>query len=137
MVNQMANGNANKSVNYEKFFSTGDTNAKQAFYLIGKYCGQVMTAAEKYYADKGESNKFRDQMAKLITARMTYRVYILISNACDEMAIKDDWELFTTGGDHKQAMAQSEYYMPDSKKKIRMAPEEANQAFSLGLWQKI
>ena len=79
----MANGNANKSVNYEKFLY-GETNVKQAFYLLGKYCGQVMTAAEKYYADKGESNKFRDQMAKLITARMTYRVYILISKSVSE-----------------------------------------------------
>jgi hypothetical protein len=133
----MANTTANKSVNNEKFFSTGDTNAKQAFYLLGQYCGQVMTAAEKYYADKGEPNKFRDKMARLITARMTYRVYGLIANACDEMAIKADWALFKMSGDHKQAMAQSEYYMPDGEKKIKMAPEEANQAFSLGLWQKI
>jgi hypothetical protein len=46
-----------------------------------------MTSAEKYYAEKGEANSLQDKMSRLFTQRMTYRIYILVSNACDEMAV--------------------------------------------------
>jgi len=46
-----------------------------------------MTSAEKYYAEKGEANSLQDQMSRLFTQRTTYRIYILVSNACDEMAV--------------------------------------------------
>lgn len=77
-------------------------------------------------------------MTKLFTQRMTYRTYNLVSNACDEMAVKCNVQLFREeGGEHKQFMIQSDCYLQKDKKKVKMSVEDANAAFSLGLWQKI
>ena len=122
----------------KKFFGDGDANAKKAFFLLGRYCNKVIASAEKYYIDKGEENSFQDKITKLFTQRMSYRIYNLVSNACDEMAVKCNSQLFREeSGEHKQLMIQSDYYLQEDKKKIKMPVEDANTAFSLGLWQKI
>jgi hypothetical protein len=90
------------------------------------------------YVEKGEENGFQDKVTKLFTQRMSYRIYNLVSNACDEMAVKCNSQLFREeSGEHKQFMIQSDYYLQEDKKKIKMPIEDANTAFSLGLWQKI
>lgn len=122
----------------KKFFGEGDSNAKRAFFQLGRYCKKVMESAEKYYAEKGENNSFQNKVTRLFTQRMTYRIYILVSNACDEMAIKCNFQLFKEeGGEHKQLMVQSDYYLQEDKKKVKMPVEDANTAFSLGLLQEI
>jgi hypothetical protein len=69
---------------------------------------------------------------------MSYRIYTLVSNACDEMAVKCNNQLFREeAGEHKQFMIQSDYYLQEDKKKIKMPVEDANTAFSLDLWQEI
>ncbi len=122
----------------KKFFGDGDANAKKAFFLLGRYCNKVMKSAETYYAEKGEENSFQDKVTKLFTQRMTYKTYNLVSNACDEMAVKCNSQLFREeAGEHKQFKIQSDYYLQEDKKKIKMPVEDANTAFSPGLWQKI
>ncbi len=97
-----------------------------------------MKSAEEYYAEKGEENGFHDKITKLFTQRMTYRIYNLVSNACDEMAVKCNNQLLREeAGEHKQLMIQSDYYLQEDKKKVKMSIEDPNTAFSLGLWQKI
>jgi len=64
-----------------------------------------MASAEKYYVDKAEENGFQDKITKLFTQRMSYRIYNLVSNACDEMAVKCNSQLFREeAGEHKQLM---------------------------------
>jgi hypothetical protein len=71
-----------------------------------------MASAEKYYIEKGKENCFQDKITRLFTQRMSYRIYNLVSNACDEIAVKCNSQLFREeGGEHKQFMIQSDYYL--------------------------
>ncbi len=87
---------------------------------------------------KGEENSFQDKITKLFIQRMTYKTYNLVSNACDEIAVKCNSQLFREESEgHKQFKIQSDYYLQEDKKKVKMPVEDVNTAFSPGLWQKI
>lgn len=61
----------------------------------------------------------------------------LVSNACDEMEVKCNIQLFKEEkGKYNQFMIQSDYYLQEDKKKVKMPVEDANTVFSLGVWKK-
>jgi hypothetical protein len=120
----------------KEFFDDGDTNAKKAFFLLGRYCCEVMLNAEEYYATRGKQNDFKDKIISLIACHMTYRQYTIISKACDEMAIKCDWRLFyEMSGESKKYIIQSECFKEEGEK-ISISMDDANTAFNLGMTKK-
>jgi hypothetical protein len=117
----------------EKFFSTGDTNGKRAFFLLGQYAKRVMEAEEKKVAESGEENKFQKKLVKQIGYNMSYRNFMLTLKLLDGEALIINPDLFTKcSGICKQYLINAE--CTTDKKALKA--EDANLAFSLGMYQK-
>jgi len=117
----------------EKFFNAGDSNAKKAFFMLGQYCKKVMECQEKQIAENGGEDVFQAKMTRLATSNMTYRVFSALTKLLDDTALKCNSKLFfACSGQCKQLMIQSD--LPSEKKALPV--EDANTAFSLGLYQK-
>jgi hypothetical protein len=117
-----------------KFFNAGDVNAKRAFFYIGNYTRKVMECQEKVVAEQGGEDAFHAKITRLATSNMNYRVFTLIAKLLDDTALKCNSKLFfACSGQCKQYMIQSD--LPTNKRAI--SPEDANIAYSLGLYQKM
>ncbi len=133
------NGNVEKSTveQYfaanEKFFNTGDVNAKKAFFMLGQYCRRVAEAEEKKMAESGTESKFQARLAREISNNMSYRSFTIIMKLLDSAALKCNPTLFyKCSGACKELMINSELI---SNKKA-LSAEDGNMAFSLGMYQK-
>ena len=116
-----------------KFFNAGDSNAKKAFFMLGQYSKKVMECNEKQIAENGGEDVFQAKMTRLATSNMTYRVFSALTKLLDDTALKCNSKLFfACSGQCKQLMIQSD--LPSEKKALPV--EDANTAFSLGMYQK-
>jgi hypothetical protein len=116
-----------------KFFGTGDSNGKKAFFSLGQYCHKVMDCHEKSVAEKGTEDQFEKKLTQLVTSNMTYRVFSQLNKLLDTEALKCNPKLFQScSGQCKQYLIQADFV---SDKKA-LPVEDANTAFSLGLYQK-
>lgn len=116
-----------------KFFESGDSNAKKAFFLLGQYTKKVMECQEKVVAEAGTEDKFQKRLTNLVRSNMTYRVFAELNKLLDDMALRCNPKLFyTCSGVSKQFMINAD--LPTDKKALQV--EDANTAFSLGLCQK-
>jgi hypothetical protein len=117
----------------KKFFATGDINGKKACFTLGMYCRKVMELAEKHIAEAGKEDKFEKQLSRLVTSNMTYRVFSSMAKLLDDMALRCNSKLFQQcSGQCKQYLINSDF-VTDKK---ALSAEDANTAFSLGLYQK-
>jgi hypothetical protein len=116
-----------------KFFGTGDSDAKKAFFLLGQYTKKVMECQEKQVAENGKEDKFQAQLTRLVTSNMTYRVFTSLAKLLDDTALRCNPKLFySCSGAAKQCMIQSDFVAD----KTKLSVEDANTAFSLGMFQK-
>lgn len=116
-----------------KFFESGDSNGKKAFFALGQYTRKVLECLEKQVAENGGEDKTQAQITRLATGNMTYRVFSAFSKLLDTIALKCNPKLFQScSGACKQYMIQADF--PSDKKAL--AVEDANTAFSLGMYQR-
>lgn len=117
----------------EKFFNTGDVNAKKAFFMLGQYCRKVSEAQEKKMAESGTESKFQARLAREISNNMSYRSFTIIMKLLDAAALKHNPTLFyRCSGTCKELMINSN--LVSDKKALSV--EDGNMAFSLGLYQQ-
>lgn len=117
----------------EKFFNTGDINAKKAFFMLGQYCRKVSEIEEKQIAESGTESKFQARLAREISNNMSYRAFTIIMKLLDAAALKHNPQLFyKCSGACKELMINSN--LVSDKKSLKN--EDANMAFSLGLYQQ-
>lgn len=117
-----------------KFFNNGDANGKKAFFCLGQYTRRVMEAEEKRVAEAGVENKFQAKVTKQATYNMSYRNFTLMLKLLDGTSLNCNPELFTKcSGACKQYIINSE--CTTDKKALKA--EDANLAFSLGMYQKL
>lgn len=117
----------------EKFFNTGDVNAKKAFFVLGQYCRKVSEIEEKQIAESGTESKFQKRLAREISNNMSYRAFTIIMKLLDAAALKHNPTLFyKCSGACKELMINSD--LVSDKKALGV--EDANMAFSLGLYQQ-
>jgi valyl-tRNA synthetase len=136
----MTNTNANKISSAEeyftqngKFFNNGDTNGKRAFFTLGQYCRKVMECQEKAVSENGKQDKFQAQVTRLAASNMTYRIFSALTKLLDATALTCNSKLFQScSGACKQYLIQADF-LSDKK---ALSVEDANTAFSLGLYQK-
>jgi len=134
MTNQKIDSMEQYFEEHAKFFETGDSNGKKAFFALGQYTRKVMECLEKTVAEDGGENKTHIQITRLTTSNMTYRVFSALSKLLDTVAIKCNPKLFQTcSGACKQYMIQADF-LTDKK---ALATEDANTSFSLGMYYKI
>lgn len=133
------NGNIEKSKveqyfeSNAKFFGTSDINAKKAFFMLGQYCRKVTEIEEKQMAESGEESKFQKRLAREISNNMSYRNFTIIMKLLDSAALKCNPTLFyKCSGACKELMINSN--LVSDKKALSV--EDANMAFSLGLYQQ-
>jgi len=101
--------------------------------MLGQYCKKVMECNEKQIAENGGEEVFQAKMTRLATSNMTYRVFSALTKLLDDTALRCNSKLFfACSGSCKQLMTQSD--LPSDKKALPV--EDANTAFSLGLFQK-
>jgi len=116
-----------------KFFESGDSNGKKAFFLLGQYTRKVMECQEKLVAENGGEDKYQKRLTSLVRSNMTYRVFAELNKLLDDIALKCDSKIFYNySGLSKQYMINAE--LPTDKKALPV--EDSNTAFSLGLCQK-
>lgn len=116
-----------------KFFESNDSNGKKAFFCLGQYCRKVMECEEKRVAESGEENKFQARIVKQAAYNMSYRNFTLMLKLLDGTALTCNPDLFTKcSGACKQYLINAECI--SDKKALK--PEDANMAFSLGMYQK-
>lgn len=116
-----------------KFFGIGDSNGKKAYFALGQYTRKVFECLEKQVAENGGEDKTQAQITRLATSNMTYRVFSSLSKLLDTVALKCNSKLFQScSGSCKQFMIQADF--PSNKKALPV--EDANTAFSLGMYQK-
>lgn len=116
-----------------KFFGTSDSNGKKAYFALGQYTRKVMECMEKQVAENGGENKNQAQITRLATSNMTYRIFSALSKVLDTVALTCNPKLFQScSGACKQYMIQADF--PTDKKALSI--EDANTAFSLGMYQK-
>ncbi len=117
----------------EKFFNTGDVNAKKAFFMLGQYYRKVAECKEKQIAESGTESKFQARLAREISNNMTYRAFTIIMKLLDDASLKCNQTLFyKCSGACKELMINSNLV---SDKKA-LSTEDGNMAFSLGLYQQ-
>ena len=117
----------------EKFFNTGDVNAKKAFFMLGQYCKKVAECEEKKMAESGIESKFQARLAREISNNMSYRSFTIIMKLLDGTALKCNPALFyKCSGACKELMINSN--LVSDKKSL--STEDGNMAFSLGLYQQ-
>jgi hypothetical protein len=116
-----------------KFFGSGDSNAKKAFFMLGQYAKRVMESEEKKMAESGTESKFQARLAREISNNMTYRAFTIIMKLLDGASLKCNPILFyKCSGACKELMINSNLV---SDKKA-LSTEDGNMAFSLGLYQQ-
>ncbi|KKG83067.1 hypothetical protein [Methanosarcina mazei] len=117
----------------EKFFNSGDVNAKRAFFMLGQYCRKVSEIEEKQIAESGTESKFQARLAREISNNMSYRSFTIIMKLLDAAALKCNPTLFyKCSGACKELMINSN--LVSDKKALSV--EDGNMAFSLGLYQQ-
>ncbi len=117
----------------EKFFNSGDVNAKKAFFMLGQYYRKVAECEEKKMAESGTESKFQARLAREISNNMTYRAFTIIMKLLDGASLKCNPQLFyKCSGACKELMINSDLV---SNKKA-LSAEDGNMAFSLGLYQQ-
>jgi hypothetical protein len=117
----------------DKFFGTGDSNGKKAFFALGQYCRKVMECHEKSVAENGTEDKFQKKLTQLAMSNMTYRVFSSMAKLLDDEALRCNPKLFQScSGACKQYLIQADF-VADKK---ALSVEDGNTAFSLGLYQK-
>lgn len=117
----------------EKFFNTGDINAKKAFFMLGQYCRKVSEIEEKQIAESGTESRFQARLTREISNNMSYRAFTIIMKLLDATALKCNPTLFyKCSGACKELMINSDLV---SNKKA-LSAEDGNMAFSLGMYQK-
>ena len=115
------------------FLTPGTATQKKAFFMLGQYAKKVMECNEKQIAENGGEDVFQAKMTRLATSNMTYRVFSALTKLLDDTALRCNSKLFfACSGSCKQLMIQSD--LPSDKKALPV--EDANTAFSLGLYQK-
>lgn len=115
-----------------KFFNSGDVNGKKAFFCLGQYTRRVMESEEKRVAEAGGENKFQARITKQAAYNMSYRNFTLMLKLLDGTALICNPDLFTKcSGACKQFIINSECV--SDKKALKT--EDANMAFSLGMYQ--
>jgi hypothetical protein len=116
-----------------KFFGTGDSNGKKAYFALGQYTRKVMECMEKQVAESGKENRNQKQITRLVTSNMTYRIFSALVKVLDTVALTCNPKLFQScSGLCKQYMINADF--PSDKKALPI--EDANTAFSLGMYQK-
>jgi hypothetical protein len=116
-----------------KFFGSNDINGKKAFFCLGQYTRRVMESEEKRVAESGEENKFQAKITKQAAYNMSYRNFTLMLKLLDSNALLNNPELFTKcSGACKQYVINAEF----TNDKKALSTEDANMAFSLGMYQK-
>jgi hypothetical protein len=116
-----------------KFFESGDSNGKKAFFLLGAYCRKVMECQERNVAEAGTDDRYQKRLTSLVRSNMTYRVFAELNKLLDDIALKCDTKIFYNySGLPKQYMILAD--LPTDKKALPF--EDSNTAFSLGLCQK-
>lgn len=101
--------------------------------MLGQYCKKVRECMEKQVAENSGEDAFQTKMTRLATSNMTYRVFSSLAKLLDDTALRCNAKLFfACSGQCKQLMIQSD--LPSDKKALPI--EDANTAFSLGLYQK-
>lgn len=116
-----------------KFFGNGDSNGKKAFFCLGQYTKKVMDCHEKSVAETGGEDKFQKKLTKLATSNMTYRVFNELVKLMDIEALICNPKIFQScSGVCKQYLINSDFVVD----KKALAVEDANNAFSLGLYQQ-
>jgi hypothetical protein len=115
-----------------KFFSNNDSNGKKAFFALGQYCRRVMECEEKRLAESGEENAFQKKITKQATYNMSYRNFTQMMKLLDTTALTCNPDLFKKcSGLAKQYVINAEF----TSDKKALSTEDANMAFSLGLYQ--
>ncbi|MFZ2498769.1 hypothetical protein [Methanosarcina sp.] len=116
-----------------KFFGSGDINGKRAFFTLGQYCRKVMECEEKRLAETGEENTFQKKITKQATYNMSYRNFTQMMKLLDGTALTCNPDLFKKcSGLAKQYVINAEF----TTDKKALSTEDANMAFSLGLYQQ-
>lgn len=116
-----------------KFFESGDAAGKKAYFALGQYTRKVFECLEKQVAENGKEDKTQAQITRLVTSNMTYRVFSALGKLLDTVALTCNPKLFQScSGACKQYMIQADF--PTDKKALPV--EDANTAFSLGMYQK-
>lgn len=117
----------------EKFFNTGDVNAKKAFFMLGQYYRKVAECEEKQIVESATESKFQARLTREISNNMSYRAFTIIMKLLDSAALKCNPQLFyKCSGACKELMINSDLV---SNKKA-LSTEDGNMAFSLGLYQQ-
>lgn len=116
-----------------KFFGQGDSNGKKAFFCLGQYTRRVMECMEKSIAENGGENTFQKKITKQATYNMSYRNFTQIMKLLDGTALTCNPDLFKKcSGLAKQYVINAEF----TSDKKALSTEDANMAFSLGLYQQ-
>ncbi len=116
-----------------KFFGSGDTNGKKAFFCLGQYTRRVMECEEKRLAETGEENTFQKKITKQATYNMSYRNFTQMMKLLDGTALTCNPDLFKKcSGLAKQYVINAEF----TNDKKALSTEDGNMAFSLGLYQQ-
>jgi hypothetical protein len=116
-----------------KFFGSNDSNGKKAFFCLGQYTRRVMECEEKRLAETGEENTFQKKITKQATYNMSYRNFTQMMKLLDGTALTCNTDLFKKcSGLAKQYVINAEF----TNDKKALSTEDANMAFSLGLYQQ-
>jgi hypothetical protein len=112
-----------------KFFGSNNTNSKKAFFCLGQYTKQVMTCMQKHVVENGGENKFETKVTKFATYKMSYRNFTMLTKLLDSYDMKCN--LIACSGFSKKYLINTEFVSD----KNALSTEDANLAFSLGLYQ--
>ncbi len=115
-----------------KFFGSGDSNGKKAFFCLGQYTRRVMECEEKRVAETDTENAMQKKITKQATYNMSYRNFTQMMKLLDGTALTCNPDLFKKcSGLAKQYVINAEF----TSDKKALSTEDANMAFSLGLYQ--
>lgn len=113
-----------------KFFGSGDTNGKRSFFCLGQYTRKVMECLEKQ-AETGVENSYQKKLTKQVTYNMNYKNYSIMMKLLDSYALTCNSKLLACGGLSRQFLMKAEF----TSDKKALSSEDANTAFSLGLYE--
>jgi hypothetical protein len=115
-----------------KFFQTNDVNGKKAFFCLGLYTRSVMGCLERTVAENGGENKDQKKLTRYATRNMSYKNYTYLIRLLDSFALQCNTKLLDCGGLSRQFLSNAEF----TEDKSKLPTTDANNAFSLGLYQQ-
>jgi hypothetical protein len=140
-VSKMSNSINTKTETYEskleeyfstqKFFATGDSAGKKAFFCLGQYTRKVMGCMERQVAENGKEDKEQKKLTKYATYNMSYRNFTNLAKLLDKYALQINTKLLACGGFSRRYLINAEF----TSDKTKLPIIDANTAFSLGLYQ--